>query len=656
MKLRLSLVALLASMTYVFSQSVDSIRLSEPEISYLSEVSYDSLYEFESNGIGYHLNYKKIKEQNATTIDEVMRLIPSIHVQNYGGLGGLKSISVRGLGAQHSGMLLNGNLISDQKSGQLDLSIVPVQSITSINFNIGDFPSYSLPAKAYTYNNTLSIGEKLKHRLRGEKNSMVIGSGIGSFSSFNPFAQITHSIDGNKTIGIVYEGLMSQGDYQYLSLNDEVETRVNNDFGRHNLKLLYEELSDSSEINAQAFVLHKDQNLPGAEIIGNASNNQQLEESNIYLIGSKVWKNTNGEVFLRGNSNYQYTHYLDTNFHNAEGEKNSSYYQLNSSISAGGSKSLNDFVVFGATDLEYNYLESNNVASNVHRNSNYITGGVSYEKGRFKSKGFLTNSLIFDKGEELIMRNRLSGFLGVNYQLIRERLVAKFFYKSSFRMPSFSDLYYNNIGNTELLPEQSDQINMALSSVFKLDFLKVVAVNVNGFYGIVENKIVAVPTQNLFIWSMQNIGRVRNYGGELSFNLVSNSFARYLSLVADFAYTLQQNRDITNSEDSFFGDQIRYTPQEIVNGRITLKVKEYVSFFWNGQFIGHQFYLPENSYDNLIDEVFLQEIGFSYKLDVKKTSTIFQFSVKNVADKRYELVKSFPMQGRNYWGTITLII
>ncbi len=571
-------------------------------------------------------------------------------------MGGLKALSVRGLGAQHTGLLLNGNLISDQKSGQIDLSIVPVQSITSIKFNLGDLSSILSPAKAYTYNNTLAVEEKLGRKLGNKINQMVLGSGLGSFSSYNPFLQYTQRLDSNCYIGVVYEGLISQGDYPYVSIDQVNKKRENNDFSRNTFKLLFEQKNDSSEVNFQAFVLDKRQNLPGAEVIGNPNNNQQLDQTSLFLLGSKVWKRESYDLFVRGNVDYQNTHYLDTNYQNQKGEQSSYYNQLNTSGSIGLTKYIGNVLGFIVTDLEYNYLSSNNIKNEVNRVSNYVTVGAEYLLGSLKFKGFLTNSIISNSGQDRIIRNKLSGFLGVNYRVVPEKLYAKLFYKSSFRMPSFNDLYYNNIGNENLDPEQSDQINVALTSSFKLGFLNRVGVNVSTFYGVLKNKIVAVPTQNLFIWSMQNIGMVRNYGGELSFNLRTQRFAHHLALVTDFAYTLQQNRDITDKENVFYGEQIRYTPQEIINARLTLEYKKIFSVFWNRQFIGHHFSLPQNSYDNLINATLIQEVGVNYKLTFKNFTAVCQVSIRNLTNERYQLVKSFPMQGRNVWGTLTVVI
>ncbi|MBL1488648.1 TonB-dependent receptor, partial [Klebsiella pneumoniae] len=80
------------------------------------------------------------------------------------------------------------------------------------------------------------------------------------------------------------------------------------------------------------------------------------------------------------------------------------------------------------------------------------------------------------------------------------------FYKRIFRMPTFNDLYYNNIGNTKLDPEDVNQYDLGVTyqytgagSVFA-NF----AVQADGYYNYVENKIVAIPAANLFRWQMKN--------------------------------------------------------------------------------------------------------------------------------------------------------
>jgi len=55
-------------------------------------------------------------------LSEAVRRFSGTTVKDYGGIGGLKTVSVRSLGAQHTAVSYDGITISDSQSGQVDIS------------------------------------------------------------------------------------------------------------------------------------------------------------------------------------------------------------------------------------------------------------------------------------------------------------------------------------------------------------------------------------------------------------------------------------------------------------------------------------------------------------------------------------------------------
>ena len=94
----------------------------------------------------------------------------------------------------------------------------------------------------------------------------------------------------------------------------------------------------------------------------------------------------------------------------------------------------------------------------------------------------------------------------------------RFFYKNIFRMPTFNDLYYREVGNVNLNPEKTHQWNLGL--VMKEAHLAAGKITVSntldGYFNIVKDKIVAFPSRNLFSWTMLNYGKVYVAGAELN--------------------------------------------------------------------------------------------------------------------------------------------
>ena len=87
------------------------------------------------------------------------------------------------------------------------------------------------------------------------------------------------------------------------------------------------------------------------------------------------------------------------------------------------------------------------------------------------------------------------------------------FYKKIFRMPTFNDLYYVQLGNRNLRPEYTTQYNVgaAYHKAFYSWFAGLQA-SVDVYYNTVKDKIIATPTSNQLVWTMVNLGYVEIRG------------------------------------------------------------------------------------------------------------------------------------------------
>jgi len=67
---------------------------------------------------------KEIMALNAANVADVAQYFSGVTVKDYGGIGGMKTISLRGMGAQHTGICYDGLMLSDIQSGEVDLTIL----------------------------------------------------------------------------------------------------------------------------------------------------------------------------------------------------------------------------------------------------------------------------------------------------------------------------------------------------------------------------------------------------------------------------------------------------------------------------------------------------------------------------------------------------
>ncbi|MDE6048846.1 MAG: TonB-dependent receptor plug domain-containing protein [Paramuribaculum sp.] len=57
----------------------------------------------------YNIGVNQINRFSITDIGNAVRRLPGVNLRDYGGAGGLKTVSVRGLGAAHTSVALSGN-------------------------------------------------------------------------------------------------------------------------------------------------------------------------------------------------------------------------------------------------------------------------------------------------------------------------------------------------------------------------------------------------------------------------------------------------------------------------------------------------------------------------------------------------------------------
>ena len=225
-------------------------------------------------------------------------------------------------------------------------------------------------------------------------------------------------------------------------------------------------------------------------------------------------------------------------------------------------------------------------------------------------------------------------------------------YKEIFRMPSFNDLYYSRTGTIpDLKPEYTHQYNIGATWNKKInDRLPHIAVIADFYYNNVENKIMAIPTKNIFEWSMQNIGKVDIYGADFTFDACFKVNAKYRFFV-NATYSLQKALDMTSKTDPIYSKvyqhQIPYTPEHSGGGAFTFE-NPYLNVSYSVIYAGERYVLGQNIPANRLKPYTDQSISFGKEMKIGAVSLTGKFEILNIFDEQYEIVRYFPMQGRSW--------
>jgi len=215
--------------------------------------------------------------------------------------------------------------------------------------------------------------------------------------------------------------------------------------------------------------------------------------------------------------------------------------------------------------------------------------------------------------------------------------------KRSLRMPSFSELYYNQMGNLDLLPEIANQFSFG--SYYGFDLKKhQFSINYNAFVNSVENKIVAVPTKNLFVWSIQNMENVFIYGIEnsISHQYQTNDFS--ISTTANYTYQKVYNN---NKKSATYRHQIAYMPLHTVNLSFNFQVKN-AGMNINSNFVAMRYALNENIKTNEVQAFNTIDLSLNYRFKFRNNGVTCYFTTKNITNVSYQYIKNYVMPGRNY--------
>lgn len=161
---------------------------------------------------------------------------------------------------------------------------------------------------------------------------------------------------------------------------------------------------------------------------------------------------------------------------------------------------LSKWSVSMSYDFKWNKLNANMVDfAFPHRYSNFVSLATALTLSRIQAQASLVEQVVKDHvkyGASSSSRSTLTPAFFVNVYPFETKLLAvRAFAKKSFRMPTFNDLYYADMGNSKLNPESALQYDLGfvLNKDWKQGIVDHFRLQVDGYYNTVYDKIVAYP-------------------------------------------------------------------------------------------------------------------------------------------------------------------
>ncbi len=599
------------------------------------------------------LKRTSILELQAEDVGQLLQKFSGISMKSYGGLGGLKTISVRGLGSQHTSIVLDGFTINNTQTGQINLGQIQTDNIESISLVAGGQKSVLVPTSAQVAGSVVYI-ETFENNFSAEKHKVRFSSKLGSFGQVDNYLGYKFSF---KKIFISAFGKyrFANGVYPYSFQNGQTTysgIRNNNHFQDAYGGLSFGYRTSHNGILSLSYRSDfSNQELPGAVILYSDNSFQTLQTANNRLqIGySQFFNKWSFRIF--SNASIGKLNYTDSSFLNSAGGLFSNYEndQIQFGINTQHSISKKINLFFGTEEQVSKLCSNNSVVGAPIRWHNFSLLGTKLSLKSVTITGQLSFQFVQDLNDTLSIPSmfKVNPFIQIESKEFFGKLnLSTFaFYRNSFRTPSFNELYYNSIGNSKLKPEEANQVTLGI--VLSPNLGKFSLVNRTNFYfNQVKNKIVAIPTKNLFVWSMQNVGKVNIYGAESTFEL-NYKFNDKWNVTTTVNYTLQLATDITDRNAPTFGHQIAYIPKHTFNADLSIKRKN-TGLRWSTFGNSLRYSLNENNSSNEVAGFVVSDFSIFSTIKVKKHDIRIQFSCKNIFNSSYAIVRYYVMPGRNF--------
>ena len=293
------------------------------------------------------------------------------------------------------------------------------------------------------------------------------------------------------------------------------------------------------------------------------------------------------------------------------------------------------------------------------RISQYLSAATALNLDRFKIQASALGTFIHDriKGQQAPSdKHVFSPAVFMNgYPLRNKDFSIRVFYKQSFRMPTFNDLYYADMGNSKLSPERVTQYNIGL--LYEHNSSSIISgarISADIYYNRVKDKIVAYPKGQQFRWTMLNLGLVDIRGIDLTGLLTINPY-KDLYLTVRGQYTFQRAIDITNPADNYYRDQIPYIPRHSGAAVVNAQWRGWgLNYSWI--YVGERYNQQENIRYNYTQPWYTSDISVSKDFKLGRVSLRGLIEVNNLLSQDYDVILNYPMPKRNYRFTLTVEI
>ena len=646
------------------------------------------------------LSGARLEGLSTQSVADAARYFSGVQIKDYGGVGGMKTIDVRSMGTNHLGVFYDGIEIGNAQNGTVDLGKFSMDNIEELALYNGQKSEIFQPAKDYGSAGTLYIKSRRPKFTPGKTYNLSITMKAGTFGLANPSILYEQKLTDNIHLSASGEYTYAHGRYHFRYRRvlpsgavawDTTAVRQNGDVQAGRAEVGLFGYLPEGKWHVKGYYYQSEKGIPGAIVNNVWTNSQRQWDRNAFVQGNYTQRIVRGyDVQVNAkysNDRMRYLNpdttlmYIDNTFTQQE-----VYMSMAHRVALLGQQSVFshqpsavNWDVSLSADWLWNYLEGN-LANFVYPERNTVLAAAAtqlYWK-YLKAQASVLGTFIFDKIHQPTIatptaykqKPQFTPAVFVSYQpVLSEELFLRAYYKRIFRMPTFNDLYYTDVGNISLLPEYTTQYDggVQYDKRWQEGACRAVSVKADGYFNQVKNKIVAIPKGNgQYRWQMLNLGYVEIRGCDVNASGTFDLTNEVLLTVAA-AYTYQKAQDFTDPGELTYGGQIAYIPWHSGSATVNLQWKG-LSVNYAFIYVGERYHNSANIPANREQPWYTHDVSISYDMPISRKSIVesrksnysprlyFAVEINNMFNQQYEVILNYPMPGINGKGIIRITI
>jgi iron complex outermembrane receptor protein len=575
-------------------------------------------------------------QNSSTNLSDLLTQHSTIYIKSTG-RGTLSTASFRGTDASHTKIYWNGLIVNSPMLGQLDLTLIPALFLDKVSLYHG---GSSLTTGAGALGGIIALDNK---PVWNNENSFSIINELASFGTYQTFGKI--EVKKNNWIS-KSRAFYSRSENNYPFYNRNVLPSINqrlqnSQYSRYGyLQELYFRTRREDLFSMKLWLQHANRNLP--QPLSREGSDARESQSDASIRSVFSWKHYGkaGEYevssgIISDKINYTLAQSSDDNVNiDSRSRENSFINRFDYSFNI-NSRTISRLQIL------YNYYDVG-ITEKIHsegykavRSELSVMAGLNREFGKRLSAFLLVRSNLIDKDFIPVMPS-----LGFALKLLREpELYLKTNISRNYNAPGLNNMYWIPGGNPDLKPEESYSADIALDLERQNDLIMINS-SITGYISRINGWIFWKPTQYQY-WAPENVALVFSRG--LEFSIKTTTDINNAKIIVQANYNLCK----TSEPD---GQQLIYIPVHSFNSWAGLIYKGYQLDVQAG-YTGKRYTqteTEEETSETVLEPYFLGDMSLSKEVNLHKFRLNFNFSVRNLFNKDYQVVLARPMPGRNY--------